>query len=170
MLSYAAIHGFGKLTLRIKLYLAYVMMRYKVSYDELVGYWNTYVGTWGGKAKTFRIKGYKDDVMVKKIEVGPSTTFDLEVSSSKNRLVNEETYDTARIRIRYVDEHRRLMQYAAKIIDIKTSGPIELIGTNKQSLHGGQLSLFVKSKLQKGEGKIIISVEGITKEIIIPVL
>ena len=166
MFSYGAIHGFNKLKLSYKLYLAYNVIRYKISYSMLVGYWNKYVGAWGGKAKTYTIKGYINEKEVASIEVGPSTTFDLKVTANKTELVNEDTYDTASIRLQYVDEHNNVMEYANRIVKIQTNGPIELIGPKEQVLLGGQLTLFVKS--QKGNGKATIKLfydDGKEKEV-----
>ena len=90
MFSYAAMHGFNHLPLKNKLYLGLMMSRYKVSYSELVGYWNKYVGAWGGKAKIYTFKGYIDNKEVLSREIGPSIKSLLDVSVSKNKLINEE--------------------------------------------------------------------------------
>ena len=169
MFSYAAMHGFNHLPLKNKLYLGYMMMRYKISYTELVGYWNKYVGAWGGKAKTYKFKGYINDKVVSELSIGPSDSFDLLVNTNKEELVNEDTYDTLIIRVKHVDSHYRLMQYSDRIIDIKVEGPLELIGKPQQVLLGGQLSIYVKSKNEKGTGKVVIKMDDITKEITVPV-
>lgn len=169
MFSYAAMHGFNHLPLKNKLYLGYMMMRYKISYTELVGYWNKYVGAWGGKAKTYKFKGYINDKVVSELSIGPSDSFDLLVNTNKEELVNEDTYDTLIIRVKHVDSHYRLMQYSDHIIDIKVEGPLELIGNSQQVLLGGQLSIYIKSKNEKGTGKIVIKMDEITKEITVPV-
>ncbi len=165
MFSYAAMHGFNHLPVKMKLYLAYTMFRYRVPYSELVFFWNKYVGAWGGKAKTYVIKGYKDGQCVKQLEVGPSTKFDLECSTSKDVLINADTYDTARIRVRHVDEHNNTMDYSQRILEISTKGPIELVGPEHQSLIGGQLTLFIKSNGQKGKGQVTIKMDDIVKTI-----
>ena len=164
-LSYAAIHGFNHLPLKIKIFLAYAMMKYKVSYSELVGYWNKYIGAWGGKAKVYTFKGYKNGQVVKTAEVGPSQSFDLYVEPRKTELVNEDTYDTAIIRVAHVDNHGNVMEYSSRILEISTTGPIELVGAAHQSLLGGQLSLYIKSKLEKGDATITIKMDDIVKEI-----
>ena len=169
MFSYAAMHGFNHLPLRNKLYLGYMMMRYKVSYTELVGYWNKYVGAWGGKAKTYKFKGYINDKVVSELSIGPSDSFDLLVNINKEELVNEDTYDTLIIRVKHVDSHYRVMQYSDRIIDIKVEGPLELIGKPQQALLGGQLSIYIKSKNEKGTGKIVITMDEITKVVTVPV-
>ena len=164
-LSYAAIHGFNHLPLRIKIFLAYAMMKYKVSYTELVGYWNKYIGAWGGKAKVYTFKGYKNGQVIANAEVGPSTSFDLLVKPMKTELVNEDTYDTIAIRVAHIDNHGNVMEYSSRILEISTTGPIELVGPTHQSLLGGQLSLYIKSKLEKGDATITIKMDDIVKEI-----
>ena len=163
MFSYAAMHGFNHLPLKNKLYLGIMMKKHKVSYSDLVFYWNKYVGAWGGKAKIYNFRGYKNNQLVLTKEVGPSNTFDLDVSLSKNELINEETYDSLRVRIKHVDEHHNLMQYSQRIVRLKTEGPIEIIGPSEQTLLGGQLGVYIKSKPEKGHAKLIIQMDDIKK-------
>jgi hypothetical protein len=146
-----------------------MMKKYKVTYAELVDYYNTHVGSWGGIAKTYTFKGYKNDQLVVAKQVGPSKKFDLEVKASKTVLENKDTYDAARIAIRHLDENGSLMQYSNRVIKIETEGPIRIVGDSAQSLLGGQLSLFVFSKNKPGKSRIRISMDDIVKEINIEV-
>ena len=163
MFTHAAIDGFNNLTLKEKLYLFFTMKKYKVTYAQLVEYYNNYVGSWGGIAKTYTFKGYKNDKLVIEKKVGPSSKFDLEVIPSKTALHNKETYDSARIALRYIDENGSTMQYANRVVSIETEGPIKVLGEKHQSLIGGQLSLFVLSENQKGKAKVKISIDNIEK-------
>ena len=165
MFTHAATQGFNALTLKEKFYLAYMMKKYKVTYAELVDYYNIHVGSWGGMAKTYTFKGYKDDQLVVQKKVGPSKNFDLQVETSKTVLKNEETYDAARVVIKHIDENGSLMQYSNRVIKIETEGPIKVLGDSAQALLGGQLSLFVFSKNEPGKSRLTISMDGIVKEI-----
>ena len=169
MFSYAAMHGFNHLPLKMKLYLGWCMFKYKVSYTDLVGYWNKYVGSWGGMAKTYKFRGYKDGKQVKEVELGPSNEFDLEVIPNKTVLENKETYDTLKITLRHIDSHKSLMQYSQRIIEIKTEGPISLVGPTQQTLVGGQLTLYVNSQNQTGDASVNIKMDNIEKQILIKV-
>lgn len=164
MLSYTAINGFNALKLRHKIYLAYMMLKYKGKL-EITEMWNNYIGSWGGKAKVYTFKGFKNNKLVKVQKLGPSTKFDLAIAYKKTVLENKATYDVSRLVIKYVDEHQSVMSYANKIIHIDTEGPIEVIGGSNQVMLGGQLSLFIKSKNELGKAKIKITCEAITKEI-----
>lgn len=164
-LSYAAIHGFGNILPRHKVFLASCMVKYKMTYTDLVGYWNKYVGSWGGKAMTFRFEGYKNDTKVMEKELGPSLKFDLDVSIKNPHLVNEDTYDTAQIKLKHLDEHGMIANYSNRIIRIKTEGPIELIGPNEQTLLGGQLTIYIKSTQENGPAKVTLKMDDITRVI-----
>lgn len=165
MFTHAAIDGFNALTLKEKLYLFYTMKKFKVSYAQVVDLYNDYVGSWGGIAKTYTFKGYKNDQLVIEKKVGPSSKFDLEVIPQKTTLINGDTYDSSRIAIRFVDENGSTMQYANRVVDISYSGPITILGESHQALLGGQLSLYVLSKNEKGKAKITLKVDDIVKEI-----
>ena len=167
MFSYAAMRGFNHLPLKISLCLGWIMMRYKVTYSELVHYWNKYVGSWGGKAKIYKIKGYINNVEVISKEVGPSDVTHFDVTLSKDILKNEDTYDTLTVRIKHLDSHNSLCRYSSRIVNISTEGPIRLLGESNQVLLGGQLSIYIASKNETGLGKIILKIddETIEKEI-----
>ena len=169
MFTHAATQGFNSLSLKEKLFLFFMMKKYKVQYSELVDLYNTYVGSWGGIAKTYTFKGYKNGQLVVTKKVGPSKQFDLEVKCNKTTLENKETYDATRIVLRHIDENGSTMQYSNRVVSIECEGPIRALGGNHQALLGGQLSLYVFSKQEKGEGKIKISMDDISKEISIEV-
>ncbi len=167
--SYAAMHGFNHLPLSTKIYLGWMMFRYKVTFTDLVGYWNKYVGSWGGMAKTYKFVGFKDGQKVKEVELGPSNEFDLEVIPNKTELVNADTYDTLKITLRHVDSHKSLMQYSQRIIEVETEGPIELVGPKQQTLLGGQLTLYINSLNKAGSASVKIKMDDIEKTIDIKV-
>ena len=165
MFTHAATQGFNALTIKEKLYLAFTMQKYKVTYAQLVDYYNTYVGSWGGIAKTYTFKGYKNDQLVVEKKVGPSKVFDLEVSPKRTTLENKETYDCVPITIRHIDENGSLMQYSNRVLSIETEGPIKVLGESHQALLGGELTLYVQSLNKSGHAKIKISMDNLSKEI-----
>lgn len=169
LLSFAGMNGLNALSAAQKVTLASLMVKYKVTYDELVAYWQKYVGTWGGEAKEFKFVAIKDNQEVKKVILGPSRYYKLETTLSKLALKNEETYDTLRIALRFLDNNGALMEYANKPVKISVSGPIRLVGEKIQSLLGGQLSIYINSLHEEGIGKIKIQVDDLVKTIEIQV-
>ena len=169
MLSHAALQGYNNLSMGELLYLGVMAKKYHYNHAELVELFNTYVGSWGGIAKVYTFKGYKDGKLVVTKEVGPSRKFDLEVTTTKTELVNADTYDGLRISLRHIDEHGCTMQYSNRVIEIETDGPIKVLGDKSQALIGGQLSLYVLSKKETGPAHIKIKMGDIVKEITINV-
>ena len=165
MFTHAATQGFNALSLKEKMYLAFTMAKYKVTYAQLVDYYNDYVGSWGGIAKTYTFKGYKNNQLVVTKKVGPSKQFDLEVEVSRNVLENKETYDCLPIHLRHVDENGSIMQYSNRVISVESEGPIKILGDKHQALLGGQLTIYVQSLNKTGNAKINISMDDISKEI-----
>ena len=162
--SYYAIHGFTKMKLKDSLFLAKMMLQYHIKYDDLVYYWNKHVASWGGIAKKWTFKGYKDGKEVVTKEIGPSKVFNLKVEASRNYLEPKETYDVLRVKLSHVDEYDSLMHYSQRVVKITTNGPVELIGPEYQSLIGGQLSVYIRSKA-KGIAKVSFQMDNIVKEI-----
>ena len=158
-LTYAGTYGLGAIKLHHKLLLAFIMGVYKLKYEDVVNIWNEHVGSWGGKAKTYHFEGIIGDKVVATCDVGPSTKFFLKGDISKDVLVNEDTYDAARISLRYEDEHGKIAQYAPKIVHIETKGPIELVGDANQVLVNGQLSVYIFSKNEKGKASVKLTLE-----------
>ena len=169
LFSYSAIYGFGALNLKQKLFLYGKMKKYKISFEDLITYWQQLIGSWGGEPKKYKLVGFKDDKEVLTREVGPSTKFDLNVELNKKELHNEDTYDGLRIRLQYVDEHQSVLLYANNPVEISTSGPIKIAGPSIQTLLGGQLSIYVLSTGEKGIGRITIKLGEIIKYIEIKV-
>ena len=162
--SYYAIHGFNKMKLKDSLFLGRMMLKYKMKYDDLVYYWNKHVASWGGIAKKWTFKGYKENKEVIVKEIGPSKVFDLKVETNRTTLESRDTYDVTRVKVSHVDEYDSLMYYSQRIINIKTEGAIALIGDENQTLLGGQLSIYVRSK-EKGQGKLTLKMDNIEKVI-----
>ena len=150
--------------LKDSLFLARMMLAYHMKYDDLVYYWNKHVASWGGIAKKWTFKGYKNDREVIIKEIGPSKKFDLKVETNRDYLEAKETYDVLRIKLSHVDEYDSLMYYSQRVINIQTEGPIELIGPENQTLLGGQLSAYIRSK-GKGTAKVRFMMDNIVKEI-----
>lgn len=162
--SYYAIKGFKSMKLKDLLFLGRMMLVYHLGWSDLVYYWNKHVASWGGIAKKWTFKGYKNDKVVLEKEIGPSKVFDLKVEVDRDYLEEKDTYDVLRIKLSHVDEYDSLMYYSQRIVEISTEGPIELIGDNKQTLIGGQLSVYIRSK-GKGQGKVILKMDNIVKEV-----
>lgn len=104
------------------------------------------------------VKGYKNGSLAKEQSFGPSTKFHLEVSSSKLSLVNEETYDVARVKIRCLDQYDNECHYTTKVLKMRTEGPIEIIGPKEVALLG-DYAVYIRSKTTKSPAKATLFLE-----------
>lgn len=157
-LSYVALHGLNKLPFKHKIRIGLVMFKNKMSYDDLVELWNKYVATWGNKLTVFQFKAYKDGKLMASKMFGQSTDFTLQAVASKNKLVNDETYDVARVEIALYDQYQTICTYANLPLSLKTKGPIQIIGPNIVPLYGGRISVYVRSL--KGKGKASLEIQS----------
>ena len=169
LLSESGIDGFNHMKKSSYIKLAWLTLKYHAKYQEIVDLWNEHISAWGGLAKTYKFVGYKNDTEVIVKELGPSKKNVLEVSVTKDTLINEETYDTTRVIVRHLDEHGMLSNYSNRVIEIETSGPIQIYGPSHQALLGGQISIFVRSLNKKGDAKIKIKMDDQVQEISIKV-
>lgn len=171
ILNYVAINGFNKIPLKYKLYiLSSVYIKHHKSYEDLVNYWNKYVASWGGNLKVYTFKAFKNDECVAIKQIGPSSKVDILFELNKEQLINEETYDTLKIKLSLVDQYRNICTYSKLPFKITTKGPIELLSPSLISLEGGMVSIYIKSKNKNGIGHIFIESINYKKEISIKVI
>ena len=163
--SYGGIYGYGNLRFKDKVYVAKVVLKYHLTWDDLLDIWNNHVATWGGYAKSFKFVGYIKDKEVISKTISPYFKFHYQYDFDRTVLENKETYDVLPIRISYRDEDGSLMNYASRSFKIETNGPIKLIGPSIQSLLGGQITIYIKSLNMKGKGNIKIIFDDEIKEI-----
>ena len=165
LLSGVAFYGLQSLNLLQKISLGRLLIKYKLNYSDLVNLYNTHVAAWGGEAKTYSFKGYKNNRLIIEKNISPSCKYHLDVVANKNTLINEETYDVCRVTIRYVDENNNIMNYANIPLILETDGPIEILGPKQVSLLGGQISVYVRSLLSSGKAKLTIKNDNVYQSI-----
>ena len=163
-LSHVAFFGFDKLRIRDKLLIGKCMLKYHLKYSDLVDIYNTYVSSWGGKAKTYTFKGYKNNQLVSEQVIGETHQFNLHIDATKTTLINQETYDVARVSIKYLDEFKNLLSVSTMPLIIESEGEIQALCPKQITLLGGQTSIYVRS-LKKGKGKLKIISNNLIKEI-----
>lgn len=157
--SYAGIYGFGHLPLNYKLKMSMIALKHHLNWDQIMEIWNKHISSWGGKALSFTFKGIKNNKSVIEKSVYPSLSFHYEVNTPRKELIIGDTYDVLPIQVRFLDQNNTLMNYASRVIEVSTSGPIEIIGGNTHSLLNGQITLYVRSSDIKGKAKVTIKTD-----------
>ena len=141
---------------------ARLMLLKGFKFSDGVELYGKYVGNWGGEATKWRFDAVKGGKTVCSVTRSPGQKAHLEVSVSKTRLLEGDTYDAAAVRIRAVDEYGSLAPYWQEPVILKCSGPIELIGPEIISLKGGSGGCYVKTCGKGGRAKL--SVNGVEVE------
>jgi len=160
-LGSAGKHGLANMPLADKLKMGYAMLKYKMSFADGVALYGKYVGNWGGEATRWHFDGVKDGKVIATQTRCPSDKLRLDVNVSSNELREAASYDMAAIRIRVVDEFGNVAPYAQLPVCLEVVGDIELVGSCIVTAEGGMCGAYVKSSAKAGEGKLIISAEGL---------
>lgn len=147
------------LPLSSKLIMGRLMLKYKLSLDDGMRLFGTYVCNWGGQRITFKFEGYKDGQLVKTVVKVTTKTAKLEVIPDSLVLNEIDTYDVTRVVIKALDENENLLTYSNDAMNISTVGPIEIIGPKCIALIGGVRAFWIKTTGQSGIGTVIIKSE-----------
>ena len=141
----------------------FISVKYRLTQNDAVAYYNKYVGNWGSKSTEYRFEAIKDGEIVKVVTIGPMTSHELKVDVSSTELVEGHTYDVAEVRITDRDENGNVLPFSNAPLSLKTTGPIELIGPSLITLNGGMGGTYVKTTGKTGKAKLTIkTAEGAT--------
>jgi beta-galactosidase len=142
-----------------KLAMSRLMQKYRLTSEDAVRLFGTYVSNWGGSRISFRFEGYKGGQLVKTVVKATSSSAHLEVLPDSTLLNECETYDVTRIVLKAIDENGNLLNYANDAMNISSTGPIEIIGPKCVALIGGVRAFWIKSTGSAGVGIVNISSE-----------
>ncbi|SFR68220.1 glycoside hydrolase family 2 protein [Anaeromicropila populeti] len=156
-------NGQNHLPLHLKIKMALVMLKEKLSFQEGLQLYYKYIGNWGGEAISYRFDAIQNGVSVKSIVKKPVSKPAFKVITDTNTLSEEGTYDVASIRILAVDENGEKLPYFQEVVELITTGPIEIIGPKKISLKGGSFGTYVKTIGKVGEASLSLCSESLDK-------
>lgn len=191
ILNLAAVKGMSMSGELLRNALKLVLV-YHMNPASAVGYFNKYVGDWGGISTTYKFEAVKDGNVVKTVHKGPMKKMHLGVQVSHTELYEEATYDVASVRIAALDENGNVLSFYNEPLklsvlraydvsgvvgiessdDIVSSGavasasgelPIEIIGPDVISLQGGLFGTYIKTTGKKG--KAILRIETVDKSV-----
>lgn len=165
VLSHIALFGLDSLSIKNKFTIFKILMKYHLKYSDLVDIYNTHIANWGGRAKTYTFKAYKNNQLMMEKQCGASKKFKFKITQKSTQLVNKETYDTTRVIIQYIDEFNNIMPVANLPLTIECEGPIQALCPNQITLLGGQTSIYVRSLNQKGNGVLKIRGNNFYQEV-----
>ena len=157
----AARNGFDKMPVSDKIKNGYGLVRYGMKFSDAVELYGKYVGNWGGESTVWRFDGIKDGQVVISRTLGQSCKLHLDVTVSKTSLIEADTYDMARVRVRVVDEYGNLTPYYQLPVRFTASGSMEVRGLDNAALEGGCSGCYIATKGQEGKGYLQIHAEGL---------
>ena len=155
-------YGFSALPARYKAELAYIMLRYKMTFEDGYRLYGTYVGNWGDEATKWRFDAIKNGTVIASVTKTPGQKLHLKTTVSRTELYEGEVYDMAAVRIRIEDENNNPASYAQLPLTFETAGPIELAGPASAVLEGGMSGLYIRTTGTSGHAELTIHCEGLT--------
>jgi beta-galactosidase len=147
-----------KMSLWTKIQMAYILLKYKLKYEDAVRLYTTYIGGWGDRTKTYKFEGYLNDQLVKTVYRGNDDHYKIELSKDRDFMYIEDTYDVMRLTVKLENQLNMLAYYSSAVVSINVEGNIKLIGPKVRTIQGGILSFWVKAN-QKGQGTVRVESE-----------
>ena len=160
ILNYAALNGFSKLPLKIKLKAAYLMVFHRMTFNDAYSLYGKYIGNWGDEVTEFRFEAVEGGTTVKTLVKSPVTKIVLEAVTDHTDLCENETYDVASIRLRAKDQSGNVLPYLTESVSVTVSGPIEILGETAPILRGGLGGTYVRTNGESGDGKVTLTLPG----------
>lgn len=140
------------------------LIKYKLSIDSITMLFGKYVTSWGGKQITYKFEGYMNGKHVITTEKGSVNDVQMEVAASTSQLIEDATYDTARIQIRALSQCGNVMPYDCSVINVTSNGIVDVIGPDQFSLIGGQRGFWIKTKGIGGKAELTIQSPTLGKQ------
>ena len=156
VLNYIASHGMNHIPATMMVKIGHIMTRYHMKFSDALDLYQKYVGNWGAKSTVYRFEAIKDGEIVKTVTKTTMSKCKLEVTASRTKLEERETYDVAAIRVRVTDEYGNVQPFFNTDLEINLRGPIELIGPKMVHIDGGMGGTYVKSIGELGTADIEI--------------
>ncbi len=154
-----------KMRLRDKIIFGYMLLKYKLTYQDAVRLYVEYVGGWGDTNKNYTFKGYINNKLIKSIEKGIDDHYHLLVIPDNQTLYHQNTYDVTRITVEMINNIKERAFYSNQTFTIETKGHIKLIGPSTRTLQGGIESFWIRS-LKEGQGTVIIKSDNYSEHTI----
>lgn len=159
-------YGFSALPARYKAKLAYIMLRYKMTFEDGYALYGKYVGNWGGEATRWRFDAKKNGEVIASVTKTPGKKLHLEISTSSAILHEGDVYDMAAVRITVRDDNGNIAPYAQLPVSFETKGPISVSGPQTSVLEGGMGGLYIRTAGSKGAAELTIHCEGLSDQTI----
>lgn len=150
-------YGQNSLPLKYKLKMLRLMLFHKITLQDGIRLYNTYVANWGGKTTTYRFEAIKEGKVVAIETKEPVTDLKLQVKTDLHLTTKEESYDMTLVRICARDQNDNVLPFYQEPLLLEATGAIELVGNSIISLRGGMGGFYVKTNHKTGRGSLKIT-------------
>ena len=134
------------------------MFRHHLNMGDVANIYAKYLTSWGDKSAVWEFVGFKNGQEFARKKVGASNEFHFALRQTKEALVNDSTYDAARVVIEKLDQFDTKMPYADEPLSLSVEGPIALMGPSLVNLEAGALSIYVRSLPVKKKAEAALSI------------
>ena len=160
IVNYAARFGMNHLPAGIKLKAAWLMLRYRMTFEDAYQLYGKYVGNWGDAATVYRFEAVRDGKTVKTVERTTVRSISLSAGADHTVLREGATYDVAAVRLRMVDQNGGTLPFWNGTVTLETEGDIDIIGPRVATLRGGTGGTYVKTLGKEGKASLILKPEN----------
>ena len=160
LINYAACFGYSHLPLSLKCKTAWLMLKYGMRFSDAIALYNKYTNNWGDAAVSYRFDAIKDGQVIASVTKEPVRSIHLDAKASSDVLAEGDTYDAALIRISMRDQNDNVLPFCQEAIQLRTEGPIRIIGPEITALRGGLGGTFVRTCGQEGRASLTITAAG----------
>ncbi|SDB12875.1 glycoside hydrolase family 2 protein [Eubacterium oxidoreducens] len=160
ILNYGARFGYQHLPIRLLLKGAWLLLRYRMNFQQAYALYGKYIGDWGKKGSSFKFEAVYENQVVKTVTKGPANSIKLEAVADHVLLKEKTTYDVALVRIKMVDQNGNILPYYNEPVTVRTKGMLQIIGPKTFSLQGGMGGVFLKTQGISSDAEVTISANG----------
>jgi beta-galactosidase len=149
----ASEHGMN-LPVGDKLTMAYLLLRYRLSFADGVRLFERYVGSWDGNERIWTFEGYRGGNLVCSSVFTCAEHPMLSIEADRPTMREGDTYDVLMLIVSARGEHGQLLQFSNDPVLISVEGPIRLMGPSTISLSGGSAGLYIRTCGGTGEAVV----------------
>lgn len=160
ILNDAARFGMNSISTSSKLKAAWLIARWRMSFEDAYRLYGKYIENWGDSAAVFRFEAVKDGRVVKTVTKEAFTKPRIEARVSHTELIEGDTYDVASIRLRITDENMNTLPFFFGTVKAEITGSLCAVGTENAPITGGMGGLYVKTVGEKGSASVRLSADG----------
>ena len=128
-----------------------------MSFEQAYQLYGKYIGNWGDKSLCYRFEAIKNGRVIKELNVSVFESRALNACADHTELLEDETYDTALVRIRMTDQNGNDLPFYNEPVSVSITGEAEIIGDTPVMLRGGMGGVYVRSIGKSGKATLTLS-------------